>query len=68
MTIDQLKPRYYLEVRASTRADPKWYSYQILENLDLPWPVRDSQSYATEGEARRAGEDALRYFLEGATA
>jgi hypothetical protein len=68
MIIDQLNPRYYLEVRASTRAEPKRYFYRILENLDLPWSVRDSESYATEGEARRAGEDALRYFLERATA
>jgi hypothetical protein len=68
MIIDPSKPRYYLDVRASPHSANLRYFYQILENLDLPWLVRNSQSYATEGEARRAGEDALRYFLEGATA
>jgi hypothetical protein len=68
MTIHPLAPRYYLEIRASGRADSKGYFYQIWEKLDLPWLVRESEHCATEGEARRAGEDGLRYFLDGVTA
>jgi hypothetical protein len=68
MIIDPWGPRYYLKIRVSTRANPKVYFYQILEKLDLPWQVRESDPYATEDEAWRAGEDALRNFREGATA
>ena len=68
MIIDPPGPGYYLEIRASTRAKPTGYFYQIWEKLDLPWLVRESEPYATEGEAWRAGEDELRCFVDGAPA
>jgi hypothetical protein len=66
MIIDPPGPRYYLEIRASTRANPTGYFYQIWEKLDLPWLVRESEPYPTEGEAWPAGEDELRSFVDGA--
>jgi hypothetical protein len=67
MSIDPLAPRYYLEVRASTRADPRRHFYRIWENLNHPWQVRESGAYATECEARQAGEDELRHLIDRPT-
>ena len=39
MIIDPLGPRYHVEVRATTRADPKGYRYEIWEKLDSPWLI-----------------------------
>ena len=39
MDIDPLAPRYHLEIKATTRADPKRYRYEIWEKLDAPWLI-----------------------------
>jgi hypothetical protein len=64
MSLDPATPRDYLEVRATTRADPKRHFYRIWENLSHSWQVRESGAYATEREARQAAEDELRHFLD----
>jgi hypothetical protein len=68
MIIDPLKPRYYQAMRVYARANRKAYFYQIWQSLDLPWLVRDSGPYATESDARQAGDGALRDFLDTTTA
>ena len=68
MIIDPLKPRYYLGLRVYASANRKAYFYQIWQNLDLPWLVRDSVPYATESDARQAGYRVLRDFLDTTTA
>jgi hypothetical protein len=66
MSADQPAPRYYLQFRANARRnreDHTLYFYQIWERLEFPWLVRESDAYATELEARQAGENELRHFF-----
>jgi hypothetical protein len=64
MIIDPVGPRYRLEVKATTRAEPKGYRYEIWEKLDSPWLVLASGRYSTEHEARNIGQAALRCFVD----
>ena len=66
MNIDPLAPRYHLEIKATTRADPKRYRYEIWEKLDAPWLILTRGRYATEGEARDKGQADLRRFVDEA--
>ena len=66
MEIDPLAPRYHLEVKATTRVDPKRYRYEIWERLDAPWLIVTRGRYATEGEARDIGQADLRRFVDEA--
>ncbi len=66
MIIDPQGPRYHLEVRATTGADPKGYRYEIWEKLDLPWLIKANSRYATELEAPSIGQAALRRFVDDA--
>jgi hypothetical protein len=67
MIIDPSGPRYLLEVKATSRADPKGYRYEIWEKLDLPWLILASGGYSTESEARDIGQAALRRFVDETT-
>jgi hypothetical protein len=66
MIIDPLGPRYHLEVKATTRADPKGYRYEIWEKLDSPWLIFASDLYPSEDEARNIGQAALRCLVDEA--
>jgi hypothetical protein len=64
MIIDPVGPRYNLEVKATTRAEPKGYRYEIWEKLDAPWLVLASGRYPTEHEARDIGQAVLRCCID----
>jgi hypothetical protein len=64
MIIDPQGPRYHLEVKVTTRADPKGYCYEIWEKLDSPWLILASGRYSTEVEARELGRAALRRLVD----
>jgi hypothetical protein len=64
MIIDPLGPRYHLDVKAMTPADPTGYRFQIWEKLDSPWLILASGRYSTEDEARDSGQAALRRLVD----
>ncbi|HEY2131877.1 MAG TPA: hypothetical protein VGH36_02710 [Acetobacteraceae bacterium] len=64
MIIDPLGPRYHLQVKATTRADPTGFRYEIWEKLDAPWLILASGRYATEQEAWDGGRAALRRIVD----